>query len=156
MSSYYCIVNEGITMKLGRTIALASVAFLTLSTGAFAQSAADAKATFSGGSVAAGVGFTWGSGTLTFQGQPYPFTVHGLSVADVGIAKIDGSGDVYNLKNVGDFAGTYVAAGAGVTIAGGGSVVALENQNGVIVHFHSTTEGLKLNLSASGVAVSLK
>jgi hypothetical protein len=156
MSSYYYIVNEGMTMKVGLMAALAGIAFLALSTRAFAQSAADAKATFSGGSVAAGVGFTWGSGTLTFQGKSYPFTIHGLSVADVGIAKIDGSGDVFNLRNVADFAGTYVAAGAGVTIAGGGSVAALENQNGVIVHFHSTTEGLKLNLSASGVSVSLK
>jgi hypothetical protein len=156
MNSYYCIANEGTTMRVGLMTALASIAFLGLSTGAFAQSAADAKATFSGGSVAAGVGFTWGNGTLTFQGKSYPFTIRGLSVADVGIAKIDGSGDVYNLKNVTDFAGTYVAAGAGVTIAGGGSVAALENQNGVIVHFHSTTAGLKLNLSASGVSFSLK
>ncbi len=136
--------------------ALSCVAFLTLATGAFAQSAPSATVTFSGGSVAAGVGYTWGSGTLTFQGQPYRFTVHGLSVADVGIAEIDGAGEVYNLKNTAAFAGTYFAAGAGATIAGGGSVGVLENQNGVIIHFHSTTAGLKFNLSASGISISLK
>jgi hypothetical protein len=114
------------------------------------------KISFSGGSVAAGIGFTWGSGTLTFQGKSYPFSVNGLSVVDVGIASIQGEGTVYNLKNPSDFAGNYVAAGAGATIAGGGTVAALQNQNGVVIHFHSTTTGLKLNLSASGISIALK
>jgi hypothetical protein len=55
-----------------------------------------------------------------------------------------------------DFPGTYVSASAGATVAGGGEVVALENQKGVRILFHSTTQGLKLNLSADGVAVALK
>ncbi|WP_429925709.1 hypothetical protein ACQY1H_23745 (plasmid) [Agrobacterium vitis] len=120
------------------------------------QGTGDATMTFSGGSVAAGVGYTWGNGTLNFEGKSYPFTVSGLTFIDVGAERIDGAGTVYNLKKVEDAAGTYVAAGAGATLAGGGSVVALENQNGVIVHFHSTTAGLKLNLSAGGIVVKLK
>jgi hypothetical protein len=114
------------------------------------------KISFSGGSVAAGVGFTWGSGTLTFQGRSYPFSVKGLSVVDVGIASVEGEGTVYNLTNLSDFAGNYVAAGAGATIAGGGTVAVLQNQHGVVIHFHSTTAGLKLSLSASGIAFALK
>jgi hypothetical protein len=117
---------------------------------------APATVTFSGGSVAAGVGYTWGSGVLHFQGKRYPFKVNGLSVVDVGIARIKGAGEVYNLHQLADFSGNYVAAGAGATLAGGGSVAALENQNGVIIHFHTTTQGLKLDLSASGIDVSLK
>ncbi|MER8753478.1 hypothetical protein NKH57_30450 [Mesorhizobium sp. M1050] len=120
------------------------------------QRPADATMTFSGGSVAAGVGYTWGAGALNFEGKSYPFTVSGLTFIDIGAERIDGAGTVYNLKKVEDVAGTYVAAGAGATLAGGGSVVALENQNGVIVHFHSTTSGLKLNLSAGGIVVKLK
>jgi hypothetical protein len=112
--------------------------------------------TFSGGSAAAGVGYTWGHGVLTFNNQKYPFTVEGLSVVDVGIADIKGAGEVYNLKSPADFSGDYISAGVGATLAGGGSVAALENQNGVIIHFHSTTQGLKLNLSPSGVSVRLK
>jgi len=104
----------------------------------------------------AGVGYTWGNGALNFHRQNYPFHVDGLSVVDVGISHIEGAGEVYNLRRPQDFAGNHIAAGAGATVAGGGSVAALENQNGVIVHFHSTTQGLKLNLSANGVAVSLK
>lgn len=120
------------------------------------DAAANGTLTFSGGSVAAGIGYTWGHGVLTYNNQEYPFTVEGLSAVDVGAANIEGSGEVYNLKTPAAFSGNYVSAGAGATLAGGGSVAALENQNGVIIHFHSTTEGLKLNLSPSGVAVRLK
>jgi hypothetical protein len=139
---------------------LAAAAMMTALGAAPMARAQDAGAsgtlTFSGGSAAAGVGYTWGHGVLTYNNQKYPFTVEGLSVVDVGIADIKGAGEVYNLKNPADFSGDYISAGVGATLAGGGSVAALENQNGVIIHFHSTTQGLKLNLSPSGVSVRLK
>jgi hypothetical protein len=115
-----------------------------------------ADVTFAGGSIAAGVGYTWGGGELHFNGKSFPFTVHGLSVVDVGVANIQGTGEVYNLKRVEDFPGNYVAAEAGATIAGGGTIAVLQNQNGVRIALHSTTQGLKLDLSANGVAVTLK
>jgi hypothetical protein len=120
------------------------------------DAAANGTLTFSGGSAAAGIGYTWGHGVLTYNNQEHPFTVKGLSVVDVGIADIEGAGEVFNLKNSADFSGNYVSAGAGATLAGGGSVAVLENQKGVIIHFHSTTQGLKLNLSPSGVSIRLK
>jgi len=120
------------------------------------DNAASGTLTFSGGSVAAGIGYTWGHGVLTYNNQKYPFSVEGLSVVDVGVADIKGAGEVYNLKSPADFSGDYVSAGVGATLAGGGFVAALENQNGVIIHFHSTTQGLKLNLSPSGVSIRLK
>ena len=85
--------------------------------------------TFTGGAVAVGIGFQWGSGTLTFQGQQYPFRVSGLSVVDVGITRITGSGTVRNLRRLADFNGNYVSISAGATLAGGGSVTSLRNQN---------------------------
>jgi hypothetical protein len=112
--------------------------------------------TLSGGSVAAGIGFTWADGKLHFAGQDYPFSVRGLSVADVGIAEIDGSGDVFNLNRVQDFSGDYVAAAAGVTVGEGAAVAALENQHGVRIYLHSNTKGLKLNLSADGINIALQ
>ncbi len=112
--------------------------------------------TLSGGAVAVGIGYTWGNGVLDFKGKKYAFTVDGLSVVDVGVANIEGAGEVYNLRDIQQFAGNYVAAGVGATIAGGASVVAMENQNGVVIHLHSTQQGLKLNLSASGMSVHLK
>ena len=36
------------------------------------------------GSVAAGIGFSWGRGTLTYAGKTYPVKVEGLSVGEVG------------------------------------------------------------------------
>ena len=45
--------------------------------------------TFTGGAVAIGIGFQWGGGTLTYQGQQYPFRLDGLSVVDVGEASAE-------------------------------------------------------------------
>jgi hypothetical protein len=111
---------------------------------------------FSGGSVAVGVGFTWANGTLHFNGHDYPFSINGVSVADVGAASIDGSGEVYNLQHVEDFSGNYVAASADVTVGGGAGAAALENQKGVRVYLHTTSVGLKINLSTDGVKFALK
>jgi hypothetical protein len=109
-----------------------------------------------GGAVAAGIGYSWGGGVLHFHGKDYRFSVGGLSVVDVGAASVTGSGEVFNLNNVADFSGNYIAAGAGATIAGGGSVAVLENQHGVVIHFYSTTKGLRLHLSGSGASIKLK
>ena len=137
-----------------------AAAFATMLGATHMASAQDAASggtlTFSGGSAAAGIGYTWGHGVLSYNNQQFPFTVKGLSVVDVGIADIQGAGEVYNLKSPADFSGNYVSAGVGATLAGGGSVAALENQNGVIIHFHSTTKGLKLNLSPGGISIRLK
>jgi hypothetical protein len=120
------------------------------------ENAPDATIDFSGGTVAAGIGYSWGGGVLHFQGKDYPFKTDGFSIVDVGAASVTGSGEVFNLHNVADFAGNYTAAGAGATLAGGGSVAVLENQKGVILHVHSTSQGLRLHLSASGVSISFK
>src|SRR5512144_1781849 len=73
----------------------------------------DATIKLSGGSVAAGLGVSWGSGTLTYQGKDCPISVTGISVGDVGITKLDASGSVYDLKKIDDFDGNYTAAAAG-------------------------------------------
>jgi hypothetical protein len=111
---------------------------------------------FSGGSVAAGLGFTWADGKLHFGGHDYPISVHGVSVVDLGAASIEGSGEVYNLQRIEDFSGDYFAASAGVTVGAGGSVAALENQNGVRIYLHTSTRGLKINLSGDGVKFAVK
>jgi len=110
----------------------------------------------SSGSVAAGVGFSWGGGVLTYQGKDYPFDVSGLSVADVGISQAEASGNVYHLKNLADFNGNYTGVSAGVTVAGGGGGMALRNQNGVVVNLSGTTQGLKFKLGVDGVKFTLK
>jgi hypothetical protein len=111
--------------------------------------------TFSGTAVAAGIGFQWGGGVLTYRGANYPFSVSGISVADVGIARVTGSGRVSNLRNLADFNGTFVAATAGATIGGGASAAVLRNQNGVTIDGISTSQGARLTFAAAGVTLTL-
>jgi hypothetical protein len=127
-----------------------------LLTAARPEDTPDATLKLSGGSVAVGVGYTWGGGTLTYKGKTYQVELSGLSVADVGASKIEASGSVYHLNKLADFDGNYTAATAGVTIAGGGSATAMQNQNGVVINIVSTTQGLKFALAASGVSLKIK
>jgi hypothetical protein len=96
----------------------------------------------------------WGNGTLTYQGQQYPFKMNGLSVLDVGVSSVTGSGRVHNLYKIADFSGNYVAATAGATLAGGGSVTSLRNQNGVVIDGITTAQGARLTLAPGGVNIS--
>jgi hypothetical protein len=115
----------------------------------------DAVIELTGGSIAAGVGFTWGNGTLIFQGHRYPLKVNGLSLASVGINDYTTAGSVTGLKTPQDIDGVYSAVAAGGTLGGGGNVAAMTNQNGVVIHLASTTQGLSLTLAAEGVKIAL-
>jgi len=148
---------EGV-MKMKRVMGFVTVAMLVLGiVAARAQEEKpDATLRLSGGSVAAGIGFSWASGTLSFQGKEYPISVNGLSVGDVGVTKLEASGSVYGLKSLKDFDGNYTAVAAGATVAGGGGAVTMRNQNGVKVNLVSTTQGVKFVLGASGVSMKIK
>ncbi|HXJ33058.1 MAG TPA: DUF1134 domain-containing protein [Candidatus Eisenbacteria bacterium] len=141
-----------------RMTKLMTIVALGLAVGlAHAKSKApDATLRLSEGSVAAGIGFSWGSGTLTYKGKHYPISVSGLSVGDVGVTKIEATGKVYNLKKLSDFDGNYTAVAAGAAIGGGGSVAAMRNQNGVEVDLVSTTQGVKVTLGGAGVDLKIK
>ena len=112
----------------------------------------------SGGSVAIGIGYTWGHGTLYYSKdqKQYKFKLSGVSVADVGGAGISAEGEVYNLANPADLSGSYSAYTAGITVGEGGSIAYLKNENGVVIALHSQTGGLRFNLAASGVKVTLQ
>ena len=107
-------------------------------------------------SIAAGIGVSWGDGKLTYQGKTLPFSVDGLSLVDWGISKASAVGDVYNLTDVSKFAGNYVAAEAGFALAGGMGGMVLRNQNGVVVHLRSVSQGAKLQLGPSGLKITMK
>jgi hypothetical protein len=116
----------------------------------------DGTVNLTGGSIAAGIGFSWGHGILNFGGQPHAFKISGVSIVDVGATGISASGTVYNLKNLADFNGNYVAMAAGMTLAGGGSATYLKNEHGVVIKLRSTEAGLRFNLSANGTKVALE
>jgi len=120
-----------------------------------AEDRPDATVEFSGGTVAAGVGFSWAKGTLRFEGTSYPVELKGLSVASVAAGSVTASGDVYHLAKLDDFNGNYAAVSAGAALAGGGAATTMENQNGVIIKLRSTTQGAQLNLSLEGVTLKV-
>ena len=57
--------------------------------------APDATIELKEGAVAAGIGYSWGGGTLTFKGKKYPVSVTGLSVGSVGVSSVTARGSVY-------------------------------------------------------------
>jgi hypothetical protein len=111
----------------------------------------------SGGSVAVGIGYTWGHGTLYYSQdqKQYKFKLSGVSVVDVGAAGISAEGEVYNLSNPADLSGNFTAVTAGLTVIEGGSVAYLKNEKGVVIKLHSQTGGLRFNLSANGMHITL-
>jgi hypothetical protein len=115
----------------------------------------DGSVTLKAGSVAAGIGYLWGHGDLTFAEETHSFRISGLSFGDVGAANIRASGKVYHLKQLADFGGSYVEVSAGATVAGGGSRAYLKNAHGVVIELEAASVGLRLNLSADRVKVTL-
>jgi len=115
----------------------------------------DATVTMTEGSVAIGIGFSWGKGTLSFKGKSYPLKVEGLSVGEIGIDRATAAGDVFNLKKLEDFSGNYTAAGAAGTVGGGAGISVMKNQNGVEIRLKSTTQGASLKLAAEGLKLTV-
>ncbi len=150
-------------LMLGATGFMSTVAMAADSPSASADAPPVAEGTtpagtlsLSGGAVAAGVGYFWGHGTLTYGGADHRFKLKGVSVVDVGAAGVTATGEVFNLSKLGDFNGNYVAVTAGATVGGGASVAYLKNEHGVVIKLHSTTVGLRFTLSADGVHVRLQ
>jgi hypothetical protein len=107
-------------------------------------------------SVAVGVGVNWGRGTLNYQGAPHHFSIDGLSVLDLGISKITTRGEVFDLNNLDDFSGNYVAGNAGIAVAGGVNDVIMKNEHGVVLRLHGIEKGVRLQAGASGVTITVK
>ena len=135
---------------------LAMASLVAASAGlASAQGGTSATLTVSGGTVAAGIGLHWGTGTLSYSGKTYPVKVEGLSVGEVGVIRATARGEVSNLERLEDFSGNYVAVGVEATAAGGAGVTVMRNQSGVVVELTSTTQGASLLFGAKGIRLTL-
>jgi len=144
-------------------LSIAAVALIVLATcglldtrSAAAQDVATATIEFSGGSIAAGIGYTWGSGTLVFEGKEYPVKVDGLTIVHVGATGYSASGVVYHFTKLSDIEGTYTALSAGVAVAGGATVTTMKNDHAVVIEMTAMHTGLNLQLGPHGVTISLK
>jgi hypothetical protein len=131
-----------------------------LSLGAFSvgakstDSTPDAEVTIKVTQVAAGLGVTWGDGTLNLKGKDYKFKVSGLNLIAVGITSINAKGDVYNLKKLDDFPGKYFGVDAGATLIKGSAGLVLKNTKGVVLNLQSEQKGAALKLGNEGLSIS--
>ncbi|HEY1267238.1 MAG TPA: hypothetical protein VGH16_08280 [Candidatus Binatia bacterium] len=110
-------------------------------------------------SVALGVGYSWGDGTLQYQGKEYPFSVTGLSLVNIGMSGFTGVGKVYDLKRASDFSGNYAGTGATFAVAGGASDITIRNASGVVIVLsgdQTKQSGTQFSLAAGGVNIKLK
>ncbi len=124
---------------------------------AFAKSEKpDATLKLSEGQVALGIGWSWGKGTLNMNGKEHAFKVEGLSVVDVGISEAKAEGEVYHLKNLEYFNGTYSSAAAEGTMVKGAGAVAMKNAKGVVIYLQPKTEGVNMKFAIEGVKFTLK
>ncbi len=130
---------------------------LTASCSLIAIASADETPTieWEGGDVALGFGGSWGAGVLHYQGYDYQFDLTDLRLAGLGGSRVTGSAKVYNLTKPEDLNGTYVGPGLGLTVAAGGTVASVKNQNGVRLDIVSTGQGLYAWLGARGVHLDI-
>lgn len=97
-----------------------------------------------------------GEGTLTYRGRSYPFTVSGLGVGGIGVSTVEARGEVYDLRALQEFPGTYVQGRMGFAVgtASAGDLW-LKNGNGVVMHLKAKRSGLMLSLGGDAVVITM-
>jgi hypothetical protein len=98
-----------------------------------------------------------GSGTLTYRGASYPFTVAGIGIGGIGASTLNAVGDVYNLPSINLFPGSYAQGQYGFVIGTTSrGDLWLQNQAGVVMHLKGTREGLMLSLGGDAMVINMK
>ena len=144
-----------------RTFGIFATTIMLLASG-FALAAdakkADATVTIDETQFAVIVGGSIGGGKLKHQGKDHEFKISGLTAgANVGVSKMSAAGEVYDLKDIAKFPGTYTKLDVSATAGGGVGALHLKNEHGVTMKLTSRTQGLQLNVgSATGVKVTMK
>lgn len=88
-------------------------------------------------------GFGAGNGVLTFRGRSYPFTLTGSLIGLGAISTLQASGEVYRLRDVSEFSGTWIqgTGSLAITTRANGELW-LENRNGVVMRPSAAQAGL--------------
>ncbi len=102
------------------------------------------------------VGAGGGNGALVCHGRTYRLSVGGIGLGSLGVAAADLVGTASNVHNPANVAGTYGAAGAGVTFIGGGQVATLQNEKGVVLQLHGGQVGFQVSLGLAGMTIGLQ
>jgi len=100
-------------------------------------------------------GASWGTGTLHYQGKSYPLKVKSGSAGGIGYRSMKGSGKVFELNKLEDFAGIYGGGTVGATAGNkGGGTSTIENGKGVVIQATATdSSGAQLALSVGGIEI---
>jgi hypothetical protein len=97
-----------------------------------------------------------GKGILRYRGHTYRFKVGGLGVGGIGISKIEAKGEVYGLRRLRDFPGSYIQGRYGLALGtrSTGDLL-LKNRNGVIMRLVAKRQGLMLSLGGDAVVIEM-
>lgn len=118
-------------------------------------------------SISPNMGVTWADGQLSYNNQDYKFRVEAKTYTESQVLtnlagqQIVFEGNVYNLKNVGDFAGTYIhiKPEAVKAMGGTGRNPAFHNEKGVVIVVTKRIKldyGLYVSLVGDSFKVTLK
>jgi hypothetical protein len=118
-------------------------------------------------SIAPNMGVTWADGQLSYNNLDYKFRVEAKTYTEAQVLtnlagqQIVIEGNVYNLKNVGDFAGTFthIKPEAVKAMGGTGRNPAYHNEKGVVIVVTrriKDTSGLYVSLVGDSFKVTLK
>ncbi len=106
--------------------------------------------------VAAGIGASWGSGTVNYDGKSYRVRMSGLSFIDAGVARILDEGEITNIHDIRDIEGRYSSVDPGLTVIGGAGGSKLLNDNGVEIGNWNAELGLRIGIGPGPIWLSLE
>ena len=102
------------------------------------------------------IGARWGDGVLTLKnGDQRKFSMFGMKALETGMAVNDFEGEVYNLKDVKDFPGTYYGASARLSVLASKGEGVANNARCVVLEYRASGGGLQVSAPAPG-GVELK
>jgi len=97
-----------------------------------------------------------GSGTLTFRGRTYPFTLIGSLIGLGAISTMEASGEVYNLHDVSQFSGSWIQGTGSLAITSrANGEIWLENRNGIIMRLNAAQAGLTFSQGRYELTIQL-
>ncbi len=104
------------------------------------------------------LGVRWGEGVLTLNsGEQHNFDVSGAKLLETGISTAKFEGEVYNIRSLEDFEGTYYGASTQITVVKGKGELQTNNANCVFIRARSAGGGLQLSGPApEGLAIKFE
>lgn len=99
-----------------------------------------------------------GGGRLHFQGEEYAFSVQGLEFGAVGISTIRANGEVFALRRLEDFPGSYRRDVVPMPPGGEGgpTTIWMRNGNGVQMRLRAVRGGGQLRIADAGLTVAFR